>query len=348
MRKLVVVTSAALIVALLAYSGCDKGIEPEKPPKNPREYTWTVDTLIAHPDAIQTQMWDIYATSPENVYVAGHTDWTGVNGDGILWRYDGTKWSIVNQGFRDVDLESITGFGPSDIYAAGNKGPNALVLHFDGTRWSQQTLSGKALLSIRGDDPTNLWTGGILNSVFRFDGTQWNKTEVSERLWFKDFAFVDGKTYALSYTIDDQPADTTWWYFLTWNGARWDTLNTYTQMAPVPVAAQFGLNSLSVIDGELYSAGIESSSRPGLFKMVSGKWVEIPGTVRVAKVFGVSKNNIFAVGTYGTVYHYNGSDWYQFEQFKSDMFHFWSGWTNGNEVFIVGNNFRKSIVLHGK
>jgi hypothetical protein len=58
MKELRVITFAAVVVIASQFSCLDKGVDV-LPPKSPREYTWTVDTLVAHPDAIQTQMWDI-------------------------------------------------------------------------------------------------------------------------------------------------------------------------------------------------------------------------------------------------------------------------------------------------
>lgn len=341
-----IIVSGAAMALLVFQHGCkDTGTEPVFP-KNPREYTWTVDTLIAHPDAIQTWMWDIYGTSPQNVYVVGHTDWTGVNGNGIMWRYDGTRWSIVNQGFREISLNSITGFGPSNIYAAGSKGSDALILHFNGTSWTQTILPGYGLFTIRGSSPSNIWAGGWGGTVFRFDGAQWIRVSADERLNFKDFAVTNQKTYAIAYRVDEQPHDTLWYYSLCWNGQQWDTLDVWLNSgANTPT---FGAQSLSVIDGELYSAGTPFPHGTGLFKLVGGKWIDIHGNIRVAKVFGMSNESFFGVGSSGKVYHFNGSNWYQFEQFKSNEFDFWSGWTDGREAFIVGHNFRKSIVLHGR
>lgn len=301
-----------------------------------------MDTLIAHPDAIQTQMWDIYATSPQNVYVVGHTDWTGVNGNGIMWRYDGSKWSIINQGFRDISLESITGFGPTNIYAAGNKGPDALILHFDGVGWTQQILPGQPLYAVRGSSPSNIWTVGWMGTVFLFDGAQWTKIDVGQRFNFKDCAVFDRKTYAIAYHLDEQPRDTTWFYSLSWNGQRWDTVDVWLNLSLYTDTVTFGAQSLSVIDGELYSAG------GGVFKFRSSRWEKIFNGPNVWKVVGPSQNNIFAAGFQGAVYHYNGSDWFQFTQFISSEFRYSGIWFDGKEVFVVGNNSSKTLVLHGK
>ncbi|MGH2567448.1 MAG: hypothetical protein ACRDGA_03845, partial [Bacteroidota bacterium] len=227
-------------------------------------------------------------------------DWAGFNGVGILWRYDGTQWFPISWGFvgEFVSLQSIAGFGPSNIYAIGKKENNAFVLHFDGNVWRGQTLTengipGTTLLSIRGDSPSNIWTGGIYNSVYHFDGSQWNKIHVNEKLWFKDFAISNGKTYALAYTVDQQPFDTTRWYFLGWNNAQWDTISTFVEVIGQGPDELFGKNSLTAIGNEVYSAD------PGVFKRIADSWIKVFADRDVAKVFGATTDNIFGVGTYG-------------------------------------------------
>jgi hypothetical protein len=339
---------ALVVFSPIVIGSCDKGVEVH-PPKNPRDYMWTIDTLAAHPDALQTWMWDIYATSPENVYVVGHTDWTGVNGDGIMWRYDGVRWSIINQGFRDISLESITGFGPSNIYAAGNKGPDAVVLHFDGVRWTQTLLPGNPLNAIRGSDPTNIWAAGWGGTLFHFDGAQWVKIQADERWNFKDLAVLGAALYAIAYEVDEEPFDTTWHHSLVWTPPQWNTIETVVYSSSNR-ATKFGIQSLTILAGSLFSAGGTSLTGGGLFRLLESNWVECLGSKPVAKVFGTSHQSFFGVGTYGTVYHFNGTDWYQFDQFRSGDFRlvFWTGWTDGREAFVLGNDAQRSYVLHGR
>lgn len=337
------VTFSFMVLILLALDlACDKGVEPLNL-KNPRDFSWTVDTIAAHPDAWQTMMAEIYATNSLNVYIAGHSDWAGVNGVGILWRYDGTKWTAVDWGFDGafVSLWSITGFDENNIYAVGSYGNSALILHFDGTRWNKQILPGQDLFRIRGDAPSNIWVGGWMGSAFRFDGTNWSKISTDNRLSIRSLAVTNGNTFCVAYRLDDQPADTTSWYFLKWNYTQWDTVDSFAEVAGERVNRTFGA-SLSVVNGELYSGG------GALFKLISGKWEKIFDGPNIGPVSGPSPKNLFAVGYGGSVYHYNGNDWFQFDQFVSSEFHFSSVWFNGTEVFITGDNGRKSIILHGK
>ncbi|MGA8264510.1 MAG: hypothetical protein WB779_08730, partial [Ignavibacteriaceae bacterium] len=58
--------------SLLIFQQCSSSTEPVIN-KNPREYTWTIDTLF-HPESIQTNMRSIWGSSASDVYTAGHSD----------------------------------------------------------------------------------------------------------------------------------------------------------------------------------------------------------------------------------------------------------------------------------
>ncbi len=87
-----------LVVALLVvYNGCkDKSVEPTPPPKDLRKLTWKIDTL-AYPGNFQTNMFSIWGSSAQDVYVVGHSS----DGPGSL--NDGTK-SIILHGKMGEDL----------------------------------------------------------------------------------------------------------------------------------------------------------------------------------------------------------------------------------------------------
>jgi photosystem II stability/assembly factor-like uncharacterized protein len=71
----------------------------------------------------------------------------------------------------------------------------------------------------------------------------------------------------------------------------------------------------------------------------------------LSRMTGTSDNNIFVVGHLGTVLHYNGVDWYQYEQFADLNKVLSSVWTDGKEVMIVGETAtypQKTLILHGR
>ena len=65
-------------------------------------------------------------------------------------------------------------------------------------------------------------------------------------------------------------------------------------------------------------------------------------------VYGSSGTNIFVSGQQGGLYHYNGADWYKFKNLWSVNISFGAIWTDGNEVFVIGDDGFKSYIYHGK
>jgi len=182
-----------IVVFILPFiiTGCKKsdGVIDVQPVKDPRTYTWTTDTL-GYPGSSQTLMYDIWGSSPNDVYAVGHNS----QNRGLMWHYDGNKWTNVHlitdeggQIFAAIDLTSIYGFSSTDIYAAGsiigyNPNPpptfidSSLIIHYDGTAWKQQNItSGQALRNIQGSSSTDIWASGIFNTLYHYDGINWKK-----------------------------------------------------------------------------------------------------------------------------------------------------------------------------
>jgi hypothetical protein len=138
-------------IAAMLLLGCEKSPNGPEPVKDPRQYSWTVDTL-AYPGSLQTNMRDIWGSSPKDVYVVGHNDQPG---PGTMFRFDGKIWRTT--GFHaaeggtvsgPVGFSAIYGFAANNVWAVGeriksnrNPPPNfldsSLVIHFDGNQWRE-------------------------------------------------------------------------------------------------------------------------------------------------------------------------------------------------------------------
>lgn len=78
-------TVLSILFLMLQMSCKEKIVGPEF--KDPRTYTWIIDTL-AYPGSFQTSMQDIWGSSPNDVYVVGHND----RGFGKMFHFDGKQW----------------------------------------------------------------------------------------------------------------------------------------------------------------------------------------------------------------------------------------------------------------
>ncbi|MDZ7375717.1 MAG: hypothetical protein ONB13_03765 [candidate division KSB1 bacterium] len=142
---------------------CEKSpIKPTpEPAKDPRQYSWTVDTL-SYPSSFQTLMGRIWASSPQNVYVVGHCN----DIFGQMYHFDGKVWlPIPFKYWGPIGLTDIYGFSSDDIWVVGQQyhqtGRDSLgypiyywsnrIIHYNGSTW-QKVLDegGQTLVSVWG------------------------------------------------------------------------------------------------------------------------------------------------------------------------------------------------------
>lgn len=96
--------------------------------------------------------------------------------------------------------------------------------------------------------------------------------------------------------------------------------------------------SVHTSEGILYTVGANVYRRDG------SQWLKLVDA-NVGHMWQSASNNIVAVGQ--SAWHFNGLDWKEFVSLVS--FNTWYGcYTDGNEVFIVGNDNSKTIIMHGR
>jgi hypothetical protein len=90
-----------------------------------------------------------------------------------------------------------------------------------------------------------------------------------------------------------------------------------------------------------------------VFRFDGAGWkrLRVPNTLyNMGGVEGSAANNIFVVGSFGVVLHWNGATWRQYDELLKPE----GGrllqrvWTNGQEVFVVGSSQAEGVILHGR
>lgn len=352
-----------LILVLSQLTCSPKLVDP--PINNPREYTFTIDTL-AYPGSFQTTMYDVWASSPTSVWIVGHND----QNRGLMWHFNGTQWTDIklstSQGGNiegSIDLNEVFGFSSLNVFAVGRRiysnatpPPNfldsSLIIHFDGQQWREQPIQrGKGLWSISGASPQDIWTCGSSGTIFHYNGSFWKKdtvpmvvpSDAEYALWdIKSTAGAD--VFMTGATRQNNLLRTTHYFFRRRND-QWSVIDSFVVQAGQS-EVRFGVHGLWIDpEGTVYSFGSD------IFQWNGSSWMRLyESSNALRRMAGSSKNNIFAVGDFGTILHYNGSDWYEFKELKNPNVVYSSVWTDGREVFIVGyfNDGSKTIVLHGK
>jgi hypothetical protein len=129
-----------------------------------------------------TTLQHVKAFSPANTWAIG-TGFSGSLSIATAAHWDGTSWTQVSTGFStplSLTMNAIAGSGPNDIWAAGqsqssgyhNKVRHSVLLHYDGTSWSQVTVPDTGgLVDLAAISATDAWALGWDGSVLHWDGT---------------------------------------------------------------------------------------------------------------------------------------------------------------------------------
>lgn len=104
---------------------------------------WTV-VPVPQPGAQRDLLFGASAASPSDVWAVGDQQGSDGKFETLVEHFDGTAWSVVpspNPGSAGNHLYGVSAAGPDDVWAVGQQlsgawPDQALVEHWDGTRWS--------------------------------------------------------------------------------------------------------------------------------------------------------------------------------------------------------------------
>jgi hypothetical protein len=313
----------AILGLLLHLGGCKKDPVGPPPPKNPREYTWTVDTL-AYPGSHQTLMRNVWGSSSSNIYICGWND----RGYGRMYHFNGQLWTnvrlLVTEGgplTRVGYFTGVAGFSANDLYAAGDVGPQfePFLVHFNGSQWREINVpNGKGLQSIWGRSPSEIWIGGREGYLAHYNGSQFIPdslpyTFLNDTTQNPQITQITGNT-TITYLILGNAPDTLFfpiYYLYEHANSKWVVRDSSYDFARVFLSPS----------GKLYRYGVG-----GVQQQMGDSWMPILSDLATVGMGADADNNMYAAGYYGVP-------------------------STGREAFIIGTTSgfpMKTLVLHGK
>jgi len=129
--------------------------------------------------------------------------------------WDGTAWTIV---WRSPELQrdylsSIWGSATGEVWAAGNRGDNddALVVHWNGSTWTEKDLPMDGSSDVWASGPTDLWVTTYDGVPMHWDGVDWARVSRGPG----EISAMWGSAPDDVWFFGDFPGGT------HWNGAQW-------------------------------------------------------------------------------------------------------------------------------
>jgi hypothetical protein len=300
--------------------------------------TWQIDTI----GTWQSFLFSVWGTDSKNIYAIGgiFDPDTGIHGTSIM-HWDGNKWKPEN--FWEGDMCAIFGFSTNDIWVAGDNGVKVIIGHWDGVKWTKVLSSINGWIrGLWGTSSKNLFAVGGGGMILHFNGTTWSEMFSGTNIHLWDiWGFSDHEIYASGY--DDSIGKGVLLFF---NGSSWQKLYENTKQDSIPSGV-----TTTVWGYDTAHVYIWTSSSVYLGNRNKWNGIEIPNeNVFIQRIRGSSQKNIFVIGHFSMIIHWNGKNWNRYNEF----FRFPHGdvlygcFVLKDQVFIVGRSeTARGIVYRG-
>jgi hypothetical protein len=206
--------------------------------------------------------------------VGTSTHSSGVPTRTMTQHWNGSGWTVVASPSPDGNqnlLRAVDGVAANDVWAVGGLGSDgyggepvgALVLHWDGSTWSQVTIRGSGgafsitdLNDVVAVAANDVWAVGRAFSLQQFrtvpyllhyDGVTWQHSTIPNPPLTR-FTSVTALSATKVYAVGDGP------YVARWNGSAWSTETMPGSGFRYPFAA------CAVDAGTVWAAGVQAGS----------------------------------------------------------------------------------------
>ncbi|MDP4288605.1 MAG: hypothetical protein Q8922_11775, partial [Bacteroidota bacterium] len=308
-------------------------------------FTWTEFTNVNG----ESNMTGCWVFGPNDIYA--------INGD--LHRFDGAAWTrIIVHDTKGLSYEyglsgcSILGFSDNDMWFIDG----GLALHYIGNatvvRYNTYAVAPVAAHSAWGTSSTDLFVVGDSGTILHFNGTTWTKMSSPTKKNLQEISGTSDKSiWACGYNSSTGGS-----VLLHYDGSSW----SIDPLSNKPVSATGGFLSVWTADSGNGHTVSATSGSIVYRKTDDGAWrntdsgkvpnYALGGYVGLG-LRGNGSNDLFAVGPWGLVIHWNGKSWYRYDQyFQPNNSSYITGGASvhGNTACVVGVKNGTSWVLVGQ
>jgi hypothetical protein len=195
---------------------------------------------------LNAQLSGVAATSPSNAWVAGDS-WNGTAGQTLIEQWNGSAWCTMTTpdpgGPAEPNtLYSVAATSATNAWAVGyygsSTGDHTLILHWDGTAWTQvpspnpSDLEQNHLFSVAATSATNAWAVGsyatnnvTVSLILHWDGTAWTQVPSPDPGPYDTLSKVAATSPVSAWAVG-QYGSPTQTLALRWNGVAWVHVHT--------------------------------------------------------------------------------------------------------------------------
>jgi hypothetical protein len=302
-------TLARCILGIAMLGACGGGDDP----------AWTV-IGEGQPSALLS----VWGSSESDVWVVGGDPRDGTGP--IVEHYDGTAWTKMDTGLRNIDLWWVKGFANGPVFMSG---ANGTILRYQNGTFEKLTTPGNLIVfGMWGAAPDDLWAvGGNFGGggfAWRYNGSMWTA-----------FAGVpaDIMSQGTCWKVNGLSKDNIWisgtnGTTLHWNGTTLDRVDVPVEASLLSVAgnAKRFVTVGGAFDGVLY----ENEG--------SGWHTALPPGGSLLAGVAVSDDQYVAVGQFGTVLRRGNSSWSSDKPVTSQNLH--AAWIDpAGGMWAVGGHY---------
>lgn len=340
--------SSILLVLIggLLCTNCRHATESQPPVADTTSHNiiWTVDELAG--EGGSSTLWSAAVLNDTLIYAVGEMylrDSSGVY-DPVCYNlavWNGRSWQLTRMPYHyqgDVvynPMYAIFALNANSIYFGGNG-----VLYWDGYSFSEVVIPGWGPHAVRTiwANSTEMYVGGNDGNLFHFDGMQWQKIETGTTLDICDIYGAGGEVLAVASK------------FTTNFERRILILSSKGAEVEPDTAITTSLTGVYFVPQKHYWVVGD-----GIFEKLSlseSVWRNRVGDITLyhtQAVFGTGTNDVFTVGGYGEVLHYNGTSWQSYmNQTHLSYGAYYSVSAKGSIVVAVGEDAPRACAAIGR
>ena len=278
---------------------------------------WRIVSSPNPPDAVNSLLTSVSATSPNDVWAVG--TYSGETGNrALIEHWNGSQWNIVPTPapLTSAVLLDVSARAPDDVWAVGRYYPvqgqdaRTLILRWDGMIWSQvpspsPSMTGPNWLigvaALAGNDAWAVGYAGADTLALHWDGSTWEVIATPG-----PGGVLAGITMMAHNDIWAVGRSNSGALTLHWDGVSWSV---------VPIAAGGLLHRVDAVSSnDIWAVGAYSDQNP---TPIAAHWdgaswtlTSMPsGEYELEDVEAISPTEAWVVANNATVFRWNGSQW---------------------------------------